>query len=118
MLERFHRWVFENNIADSVTSLRTWVIQESDFQTIASETIHNFIGNIEYITNQKKSAPRRNDQASFFGELKEIRSMERKAVTCQICSNHHRIWNCLEFMKKMCPSDGIRRKDSTCVIVV
>lgn len=47
MLARFHRWVYENNTAESVVSLRTWVIQESEFQTIASETMHGFASNIE-----------------------------------------------------------------------
>ena len=39
MLARYHSWVFENSHSESVTTLRTWVIQESEFLTIASETV-------------------------------------------------------------------------------
>ena len=44
MLASYQRWVFENNISESVAALRTWVIQESEFQTVASETIHGLTG--------------------------------------------------------------------------
>ena len=40
MLASYHRWVYENNISESVITLKTWVIQESKFQTIANETIY------------------------------------------------------------------------------
>ena len=39
LLARYHRWLFENNVTESVVALQTWVLQESHFQTIASETI-------------------------------------------------------------------------------
>ena len=42
MLASYHRWVFENNISESVITIKTWLVQESEFQTIANETIHGF----------------------------------------------------------------------------
>ena len=39
MLARCHRWVFQNRKQESVETLRYWVIQEAEFQTIASATI-------------------------------------------------------------------------------
>ena len=39
MLARYHRWVWENYKSESVETLREWVLQESQFQTIAHETI-------------------------------------------------------------------------------
>ena len=42
MLASYHRWVYENNISESVITLKTWIVQESEFQTIANETIHGF----------------------------------------------------------------------------
>ena len=39
MLARYDSWVFENSHPESMTTLRTWVIQESEFLTIASETV-------------------------------------------------------------------------------
>lgn len=39
MICEYHRWIFEKKKAESVLSLRDWVIQESEFQTIAAETV-------------------------------------------------------------------------------
>ena len=40
LLAKYHRWLFENSVPESVVALQTWVLQESHFQTIASETIN------------------------------------------------------------------------------
>ena len=58
MLARYHRWVFENNITESVAALRKWIIQEAEFQTIASETMHGLTGKVA-ILNQKYNATRK-----------------------------------------------------------
>ena len=42
MLARYHRWIFEHNKEESVLALREWIIQESEFQTIATETVRGF----------------------------------------------------------------------------
>ena len=44
LLAKYHRWLFENNVTESVVALKTWVIQESHFQTIASETVYGLTG--------------------------------------------------------------------------
>ena len=44
LLARYHRWLFENNMTESVLALKTWESQESHFQTIASETVHGLTG--------------------------------------------------------------------------
>ena len=44
LLTRYHRWLFENSVPESVVALQTWVLQESHFQTIASETINGLTG--------------------------------------------------------------------------
>ena len=43
MLASYHRWLYENRVSESVIALKTWINQESEFQTIANETIHGFI---------------------------------------------------------------------------
>ena len=40
MLTRYHRWIYENHKIESVEVLREWVIQETEFQTKAIETIY------------------------------------------------------------------------------
>ena len=44
LLARYHRWLFENSVTASVMALRTWVVEESRFQTIASETVYGLTG--------------------------------------------------------------------------
>ena len=44
MLARYHRWVFEYNKEESVLALREWIIQELEFQTIATETDRGLSG--------------------------------------------------------------------------
>ena len=44
LLSRYHRWLYKNNITESVVALQSWVLQESHFQTIASETINGLTG--------------------------------------------------------------------------
>ena len=49
MWASYQRWIFENNQLESVETLRNWIVQEAEFQTIAAETING-------MTNQKKEA--------------------------------------------------------------
>ena len=52
ILARFHRWIFENSKEESVITLRTWILQEAEFQTIASENEHGQMGNCADPTSQ------------------------------------------------------------------
>ena len=52
ILARFHRWIFENSKEESVIALRTWILQEAEFQTIASETVYGLMGNCATPTSQ------------------------------------------------------------------
>ena len=91
-LASYHRWVYENNILESVITLKTWVVQESEFQTIANEAIHGFtcpsadIQTKRYISNYDESQ-------TFFGETGAIRSLQ-KQIPCRLCGANHCIWQC------------------------
>ena len=61
MLVRYHRWIFENGQTESVLSLLSWIIQESEFQTIASETVRGFNGDNEY-SQTTRPVPRYRNQ--------------------------------------------------------
>ena len=96
MLARYHRWVFENNVTESVTALRQWVVQEAEFQTIAAETIHGLTGKCE--TPQPiQSFPTDKNPRTFFGETESDCVSEK---TCQFCGGRHMIWSCRTFAKK------------------
>ena len=40
ILAHYHRWIHENGRWQSVETLREFIIQEAEFQSVASETIH------------------------------------------------------------------------------
>ena len=84
MLANYHRWIFENNHLESVETLRDWLVQEAEFQTIAAETIKG-------IMNQKKT---KHSNGSFFSDQKTS-SFRR----CKICNGKHGIWSCEVFQR-------------------
>ena len=97
MLARYHRWVFENNVTESVIALRQWVVQEAEFQTIASETMYGLAGKDD---NQQPidSSPRDRNQRTFFGE--SVSDRESEKLKCQVCGGPHMIWRCRTFANK------------------
>ena len=40
LLVQYHRWIYENRKIESVLALQDWMLQEVEFLTTASETIH------------------------------------------------------------------------------
>ena len=74
MLARYHRWIFETHTEEAVITLRTWVIQESKFQTVASETVNGVTGK-----TMNAAVPRYKSPRIFFGEQsnKEIQNLPR-----------------------------------------
>ena len=101
MMASYHCWVYENNISESVITLKTRVVQESEFQTIANETIHEFtcpsaeIQTKRYISNYDESQ-------AFFGETGAIRSLQ-KQILCILCGANHCIWQCQKYLQKRVP---------------
>ena len=76
MLTQYHRWIFENHKDESVMTLRTWVLREAEFRTIASETVHGFTGRMAN-NAPARSVPRYRNQRTFFGEIKDKRSFPK-----------------------------------------
>ena len=97
LLARYHRWLFENNVPDSVVAFQTWVLQESHFQTIASETINELTVHTSN-THLTRSTPNIVGERTFFirtgvGEPQQIKP-------CQACKEQHRVWQCKVFKQK------------------
>ena len=104
MLARYHRWVFETNETEGVTSLRKWVIQEAEFQTIAAETMHGLAGKSTNSQNQEHSLPRYKNQRTFFGESQRGHNADK---ACFACKGSHAIWKCRTYEQKS-PTDSWR----------
>ena len=99
MLAKYHRWVYETKTPESVVALKTWVFQESAFQTMASETVNGIIGNV--CNQSSPDSPALISQRTFFGEIIDRSSM--KNTSCGICGRDHKIQNCEKFLEKNVP---------------
>ena len=94
MLTRYHYWVYKNFRIKSVETLREWVIQESQFYTIAHETVRALIKGDWRPSGQHKIN-------TFFAEPS---ISDRKQQQCPGCSKQHGIWNCDLYQKMTVPS--------------
>jgi len=85
MLSQYNRWVYENRMTECVETLRAWVIQEAEFQTIASETLRGL------------SSKQRDSSHTFFGETAPVfESKDNK--NCRVCKKDaHPLWRCSDF---------------------
>ncbi|XP_063441925.1 uncharacterized protein LOC134722246 [Mytilus trossulus] len=97
VLSRYHRWIFESGKTESVECLREWILQEAEFQTIASETIHGLSANTSSNSQRNYKGNRRDGFRTFFGESQnESYSGNRM---CKYCNGNHGVWKCDEFRK-------------------
>ena len=97
LLAKYHRWLFENNVTESVVALKTWVIQESHFQTIASETVYGLTGQTANIQSTQ-STPNCKEERTFFITTRACQPQQIQS--CNICREQHRIWECQLFLQK------------------
>ena len=97
MLVSYHRWIYENNVLKPVTTLWKWVLQESEFHTVASETIHGVTGR-STDTQTSQMGYKHRSTRTFFGDKKDNRSL--KKFLCQVCAAEHGIWKCQTFLEK------------------
>ena len=97
LLARYHRWLFENNMTESVVALQTWVLQESHFQTIASETINGLTGQTSN-THLTQSTPNIVGERTFF--IRTEACQPQPIQPCQVCRQKHKIWQCKVFKQE------------------
>ena len=84
MLANYNTWVFERKKPECVETLREWIIQEGEFQTVAAETLCGVAGK------------RREGGRTFFGQTKPLGKTE---TDCEYCKKDHPLWRCEEFKK-------------------
>ena len=94
MLAHYHRWIHENGRWQSVETLREFVIQEAEFQTVASETIHGL----------SKRGHKKDSGVTFFGNTQKSSEPQRRVGfrPCKVSCGHHGVWRCDKF-KAMSP---------------
>ena len=68
MLAHYHRWIYENGRWQSVETLREFIIQEAEFQTVASETIDGL----------SKRGHKKDSGVTFFGNTQKSSGNQRR----------------------------------------
>ncbi|CAG2211556.1 unnamed protein product [Mytilus edulis] len=91
MLSRYHRWIFESGKTESVECLREWILQEAEFQTIASETIHGLSANTSSNSQRNYKGNRRDGFRTFFGESQNESYTGNRM--CKCCNGNHGVWS-------------------------
>ena len=99
LLARYHRWVYENDVSESVLTLKSWVLKESEFQTVAAETVHGVNGSITDASSTQVSRYR--NPRTFFGDQAESKAI--LTSQCRLCGERHGIWKCNDFLQKSVP---------------
>ncbi|XP_070582141.1 uncharacterized protein [Ptychodera flava] len=96
MLTQYHRWTFEKRKVESVETLRDWIIQEAEFQTIASETVKGLTS-----TNTKIDRwARQPNPRTYFGSSENRKPVPSGSYrSCKVCHGKHEVWSCDQFKK-------------------
>ena len=89
LLARYHRLVYENDVSESVLSLKSWVLKESEFQTVAAETVHGVNGSITD-TSSTQPVSRYRSPRTFFVDQAESQAIQ--ISQCRLCGERHGIW--------------------------
>eukprot|EP00795_Rhopilema_esculentum_P005739 gene5739-10996_t len=108
LLTQYNRWIFENRRRECVETLKMWVIQESEFYTVARETVHG-------VSSERRNSRSRNlageKKTTFFGATEELTQVNRfqvgrsgvtggkygKQRLCKVCNGRHGVWACDAF---------------------
>ena len=103
LLARYHRWLFENSVTASVMALRTWVVEESRFQTIASETVYGLTGRAgdDRSNSSTQNKPEQTEHRTFLVNQESCHHQRKRS--CQVCESQHRIWKCRAFIHEEIP---------------
>ena len=78
MLVQYHRWIFENHRWESVETLKEFVLQEAEFQTVASETIRGVTS-----SNRNVGSRRNRSEKAFF--LREYNAQDSETQKFRLC---------------------------------
>ncbi|XP_053406667.1 uncharacterized protein LOC123558187 [Mercenaria mercenaria] len=103
LLARYHRWIGSSGKKESLEQLKDWVIQESQYLTIASETIHGLRSE-----NEKKYSPKSSARTRSYYANPQI---EKKKKICGVCDNEHETHQCEKFKAMDVPSRWAMAKE-------
>ena len=99
MLTQYHRRIFEHGHSGLVFTLRTWVIEESEFQMVTSETFNGKTGSLTD-TAKVQSLPHYENRRTFFIDQVAV-PIYRSTIyePCPVCEELQYVWNYQNFIE-------------------
>ena len=110
MLTQYNQWIFENGSRECVDTLKKWIIQESEFCTVARETVDGLssgkirsgsrnLGGVKKTTFFGTTDNRQEDNRSNVRKAGFIDNKNGKQRLCKVCNGRHGVWACDVFRK-------------------
>ena len=96
LLSKYKQWTSDNHRTENVETLREFVDRESEFLTIASETIS---GVLKEPSKKEKNVPLAG--SSFVARDPSFKKKLSKA--CKVCYGQHGVWTCDSFKRLTVP---------------
>ena len=93
MLTEYHRWAHEKGKEQCLETLLAWAIQEAEFHTIATETVHGLEGrHASSGVREKKDSGR-----TYVGASTASSNAVSRSKSCGVCGDLHGPWACQVF---------------------
>ena len=86
MITQYQRWVFDKGKNENVENLRSFVIQEAEFQMATAETIRG----LHRTGNKAKT------DHTYFGSSQQSNKVKYEKK-CVFCNLDHSLWGCVQF---------------------
>ena len=113
-LAHYHRWMYENGRWESVESLKEFIVQEAEFQTVASETIRRV--NTASKSFEQKRNRKDSEKSTFFGRDQKTENHRKTAYMSRprkVCNGPHGDWRLEKFKAIECSREtGCRQASS------
>ena len=97
-LAHYYRWMYGNGHRKSVETLKEFIVQEAEFQTVASETIRGV--NTASKSFEQKRNRKDSERSTFFSRDQKTESHRKTAYMsrpCKVCNGPHGVWRCEKF---------------------
>lgn len=89
LITQYYRWISDKSKIEGVVTLREFIIQESEYYTIADEAV-NGIANIQ---------PDFINRTHFVDKTMPSNKNTSPDRNCKLCNQSHEIWHCNDFKK-------------------
>lgn len=85
----YHKWTFENHEDESVQTLRSWVLRQVEFRSMAMEDVNGLCAKFNDSFGGRERMQKQTVSRSYF--------QATSSRSCSVCSKDHVLWKCPVF---------------------